>query len=129
MRGKNGFSGFGISSLLTVFAVLCLTVFAVLSVSTVQAHQRLSEKSIAADQSYHRADAAAHEMLAKLRNGEQPEGVTREGDVYEYCCVISQTQTLAVRVRVVERSYEILRWQAISTADWETEDRLPVWQG
>lgn len=129
MRGKSGFSGFGISSLLVIFAVLCLTVFSVLSVSTVQAHRRLSEKSIAADEDYYRADAAAHEVLAAIRSGGCPEHVTREGDIYEYHCVISQTQMLTVRVRVVGQSYEILRWQAISTADWETEDRLPVWQG
>ena len=129
MSRKSGFSGFGISSLLVIFAVLCLTVFSVLSVSTVQAHQRLSEKSIGADERHYRADAAAHEVLAALRSGSCPENVTREGDVYEYYCVISQTQTLAVRVRVVGNSYEILRWQAISTADWEAEDRLPVWQG
>lgn len=129
MRGKSGFSGFGISSLLVIFAVLCLTVFSVLSVSTVQAHCRLSEKSIAADEDYYRADAAAHEVLAAIRSGSCPEHVTREGDIYEYHCVISQTQMLTVRVRVVGQSYEILRWQVISTADWETEDRLPVWQG
>ena len=53
MRGKNGFSGFGISSLLVIFGVLCLVVFAVLSVATVQAHGRLSEKSLAAEEGYY----------------------------------------------------------------------------
>ena len=129
MRGKNGFSGFGISSLLVIFGVLCLVVFAVLSVATVQAHGRLSEKSLAAEEGYYQADAAAHRVLAELRSGILPENVTQNGEIYEYYCAISQTQTLAVRVRIQGQSYEILRWQAISTEDWEAEDKLPVWQG
>ena len=112
-----------------IFAVLCLTVFALLSISTVQAHEKLSEKSISADESYYRADAAAQEVLAKLRNGEHPENVTREGNIYEYYCIISQTQALMVRVEVVGQNYKILQWQAVSTTDWQAEDRLPVWQG
>ena len=129
MNGRKGFSGFGISSLLVIFGVLCLTVFAVLSIATVQAHGRLSEKSLGAEEGYYQADAAAHQVLAKLRTGILPENVTQNADVYEYYCIISQTQTLAVRVRIWGQSYEILRWQAISTEEWKAEDKLPVWQG
>ena len=68
-------------------------------------------------------------MLAELRSGVVPENVAQNGEIYEYYCAISQTQTLAVRVRIQGQSYEILRWQAISTEDWEAEDKLPVWQG
>ena len=42
---KISFPGVGVSSLLTIFAVLCLTVFALLSLSTVQAQTRLAETS------------------------------------------------------------------------------------
>ena len=38
-------SALGISSVLVIFAVLCLTVFAVLSVSTVQAQLRLADST------------------------------------------------------------------------------------
>ena len=119
----------GLSSLLVIFAVLCLTVFAILSVSTVSAHQRLAESSRSAVTGYYRADSQAEEILARLRSGEIPQGVSREDDRYTYACPISETQTLVVCVEVKDGAYQILRWQAISTADWETEDRLPVWNG
>lgn len=117
----------GASSLLVIFAVLCLTVFALLSVSTVQAHQRLSEKSASSIEEYYAADSAAEEILAMLRAGEIPEGVKEENGVYTYVCLISETQALAVKVKVSGADYTILRWQAISTADWKADDTLPVW--
>lgn len=46
----------GGSSLLVIFAVLCLTVFALLSLSTVQADGRLSQTSAEAAQAYYAAD-------------------------------------------------------------------------
>ena len=120
----------GAVSLLTIFAVLCLTVFALLSLSTVQADQRLSDKSFAAVAGYYAADCAAEESLAQLRAGEVPEGVTAyEGGIYRYGCPISDTQTLVVEVAVEDTDYTIIRWQARSTADWVADDSLPVWDG
>ena len=120
----------GAVSLLTIFAVLCLTVFALLSLSTVQADQRLSDKSFAAVAGYYAADCAAEEILAQLRAGEVPEGVTAyEGGIYRYGCPISDTQTLVVEVAVEDTDYTIIRWQARSTAEWVADDSLPVWDG
>lgn len=120
----------GAVSLLTIFAVLCLTVFALLSLSTVQADGRLSDKSFAAVAGYYAADCAAEEILAQLRAGEIPEGVTAyEGGLYRYGCPISDTQTLVVEVAVEDTDYTIIRWQARSTAEWVADDSLPVWDG
>ena len=57
----------GASSLLVIFAVLCLTIFALLSVSTVQADGRLSDHAAKAVVNYYEADAKAEEILAKAR--------------------------------------------------------------
>ena len=119
----------GIGSLLTVFAVLCLTVFALLSVSTVQADTRLSEKSMEAIKGYYEADCRAEEMLAQLRAGQIPEGVAEEKGVYAYQCPISDTQSLYIRVRIEENRYEILQWQLVSTVDWQADEKIPVWDG
>lgn len=120
----------GAVSLLTIFAVLCLTVFALLSLSTVQADERLSDKSFAAVQGYYAADCAAEEILSLLRAGEIPEGVTAyDGGIYRYGCPISETQTLAVEVAIDGTDYTIIRWQARSTAEWVADDSLPVWDG
>lgn len=119
----------GIGSLLTVFAVLCLTVFALLSVATVQADCRLSEKSMAAVTGYYESDCRAEEILAQLRAGVTPEGVAEENGIYSYSCTISETQALTVRAKVDGEHFEILQWQAVSTVNWQANDKIPVWEG
>lgn len=119
----------GGASLLVVFAVLCLTTFALLSLSTVQADNRLAQSSANAVASYYRADCQAQEILAQLRAGNQPPGVTAEGDVYSYICPISDTQNLAVTVRITQANYAILSWKAVSADKWEPDNRLHLWDG
>ena len=74
----------GGSSLLVMFCVLCLTTFAVLSLSTVRAGDRLAEASMEAVQEYYEADQEAERMLAKLRSGEIPEGEVLPTDQNRY---------------------------------------------
>lgn len=119
----------GGSSLLVIFAVLCLTVFAMLSLSTVQADKRLSDASAAAVSEYYAADCRAEEILAQLRTGQVPEGVRVKADTYSYTCSISETQELQVEVRIRENGWEVLRWQAVSTARWSEDETLSLWDG
>ena len=128
-KRKTPFPPIGVSSLMVIFSVLCLTVFALLSVSTVRADQRLSEAAAKAVEGYYQADCEAEGILARLRQGEHPESVTAYNDIFAYTCTISDTQTLVVEVQVDGTDYNILRWQAVSTADWQASDQLPVWQG
>lgn len=119
----------GGSSLLVIFAVLCLTILALFGLSTVQTDRRLAEASRKAVLGYYEADTEAEEILALLRQGTIPEQVTQKGDRYSYQCEISQVQALAVEVQVNGSVYQILRWQLISTTEWETEDGMNVWSG
>lgn len=119
----------GASSLLVIVAVLCLTVFALLTLSTVQADMRLSKQAAAAVTGYYEADCEAETILARLRLGERPQGVTEHEGIYSYACPISEVQTLEVSVALEGTEYRILRWQAVSTARWEADDSLPVWDG
>ena len=128
-KSSISFPAVGGSSLLVIFAVLCLTVFALLCLSTVQAGARLSAASAAAVEGYYQADCQAEEILARLRAGEVPEGVSAHGDTYQYECEISDTQALVVEVQVQDGTYSVLRWQAVSTVDWEADDALQVWDG
>ena len=122
-------------SLLVVFAVLCLTVFALLSLATVQADVRLADASAKAVSDYYAADCQAQEILARLQNGEQPEGVTFSGSGLlraEYTVPISENQELQVSVvlrGIAHREYEIERWQAVSSGDWEFDNGLDLWDG
>ena len=129
-EGKNPAPVVGGSSLLVIFAVLCLTVFAVLSLAQAQADRRLAQNSWSAVTGYYRADCQAQEILSRLRAGERPQGVTEEGEnVFSYACPISDAQTLEVRVRLTGENYEILSWRAVFTADWQADEDLDLWDG
>lgn len=119
----------GASALLTVFAVLCLTVFALLSLSTVRANGRLSDRAAQAVSDYYAADCRAQEILARLRDGRMPEGVSQTGNIFTYTCPVSDSRELAVEVAVDGSDFQILRWQAVSAQPWQAEDDLPVWDG
>jgi len=129
MRKSDTPAAVGGSSLLVIFAVLCLTIFALLSLSTVQADGRLTEISAKSVKQFYAADRQAEEILADLRNGIIAEGVKKEGDCYFYICPVSDTQILQVAVRVTGTEYEILKWQTKSSANWEADDNLHVWDG
>lgn len=128
-KRKNTGAVVGASSLLVIFAVLCLTVFALLGLSTVQADRRLSQTSAQAVSDWYQADLEAQRILARLRSGELPEQVSVEGDLYCYRCPITQTQQLCVAVRRSGEEWIVERWQAVYSADWDNDDSLNVWDG
>lgn len=116
----------GAGSLLTIFAILCLTVFAVLSLSSALAEKRLAEASARSVSAYYQADTEAEEIFARLTNAEKPAGVETDGERFYYSCPISERQSLEVCLYGAEGEWSVLSWQA--TAHTEEEDNtLPVW--
>ena len=107
----------GGSSLLVIFAVLCLTVFALLSMSTVKGDTNLSKKSVKAIEEYYTADSLAEEVLALIRSGNAPSGIKRDGNKYSYECRINSTSVLCVELIADGDDYEVTRWQTVSTLD------------
>ena len=129
MNNKRPFPAIGGSSLLVIFSVLTLTIFALLGLSTVQADSRLAEASSQSVTAYYQANLQAHQILAQLRNGELVDNVEISGNSYRYHCPISDTQALFVTVELDGNTFTIQRWQAASTSDWIPDDSLPVWDG
>lgn len=120
----------GGSSILTIFAVLCFIVFALLSLSTAKADSGLAERSVEAVSRYYEADTEAESILANLRKGELPEGVTDEGGgKFSYACPIDDNQKLQVTVQLSGSDFKILRWQKEYTGEWKTDDTIKVWGG
>lgn len=119
----------GGASLLVVFAVLCLTVFALLSLTTIRADERLSEASAKAVSDYYAADFEAERVFAELRAGEWPDCVSIDGNIYSYECPISETQSIFVELERSGNGFTVLRWQAASSAEVELDENLPVWDG
>lgn len=127
----------GGSSLLVIFAVLCLTIFALLGLSTAQADKRLSDASVQSVTAYYQADTQAEEIFARLRTGITdtkegkeglPDGVICKGDLYQYSCPISETQTLWVELKKDGQNWTVLRWQAVANSR-PHETQPEVWDG
>ena len=123
-------------SLLVVFAVLCLTVFALLSLTTVRADVRLADASAQAVSDYYAADCQAQEILARLRAGETPDGVTwsspMEGGETEYSYTVSISNPQELQVEVLlwpDGRWSVQRWQAAAAGGWEIDEGLEVWDG
>jgi hypothetical protein len=107
----------GGSSLLTIFAVLCLTTFTLLALSTAQANKRLNDASVQAVSDYYAADFLAEEIFARLRQGDLPSEVLVNENIYTYTCTISDTQKLVVELKKEKEAWIVLRWQAISAIE------------
>ena len=133
MSRKTGSTGvsMGGSSLLAIFAVLCLVTFAVLGLATVRADQRLMTDMMNAIDYYYQADSKAQLMLSELRDGWEPMGVTEIDDgVYVWTVDSPNGLILDCRVRIYpDGEYEILRWATARETEWQGDFSLPVWTG
>lgn len=103
----------GVASLLVIFAALCLTVFALLTISNSDADRRLAEVSADAVRDYYAADSEAEHIFAELRAGNVPENVTVNGNLYTYVCPISGKLSLYVELLNLGNEWKVLQWQAI----------------
>lgn len=116
----------GGSSLLVIFAVLCLTVFALLGLATVTADKRLADDSYEAVKAYYQADCEAEKILGEIREGRMPEGVVKENQSYSYSCPISETQELRVVVKVDGGTYAVEQWRIVSTVQWQPDEYIDL---
>ena len=130
MRKEEHFSptAVGASSLLVIFGVLCLTVFALLSISSVLAERRLADAAVDSVTAYYEADLQAEEVFARLRCGETVPGVRETDGIYEFQIAVSQRQALSVALQQEGADWVVLRWQTV-TSEEELEDTLNVWKG
>ena len=80
-------------------------------------------------EAYYEADCMAEELYARLRLGELPAEVMQEGDTYTYVCPVSETNELQVVLYKTGEQWEVIRWNVVSTAAWESDVSLDLWDG
>ncbi len=118
----------GGSSLLVIFTVLCLTVFAVLTLSTVLSKKGMSDKMASSVEEYYEADLKAEEIIASLRKGDVPGTVKKRGSTFSFECPVNDDKKIYVKVKVLsEDEIKILSFKEVSTALWESDDSLVLW--
>ena len=116
----------GAGSLLATFAILCLTVFALLSLTTARRDQRLSDSAHQSVTQFYAADLQAQEIFARLRAGEAPSQVSEDHGTYTYSIPISQHSRLDIALENTGEHWSILRWQLIAELP-ENDQPLGVW--
>lgn len=132
----------GSASIVVVFCVLCLTIFAVLSLITANSEAKLADKSAEAVSAYYAADyvcsekACAIAEAAKLGTAEDTAAalgaeVCPDGNalLITYSEEISPTQALFVSLSVENGEMQVLQWQACDTDVWTFDDTIEVWDG
>ena len=133
--------GIGSASVVLVFAVLCLTVFALISYTAAGNDKALTDAEARLVKEYYEADTLAELVLAELIAADTiPDSVRGveitarwDGDMLvetaEFSCVVSDGRELYVKVAFYGDSYDILNWRMRHTGEWRPNDDLPVWLG
>ena len=148
--------GIGAATLLCVFVVLFLTIFAALSVITARSEAQLAEKFSASVTAYYdaessaarwtgqiadtvKAESAPDNFLARLRTVSAPDitvtGLCQEDGgtviISAETCISAETgRNLAVTLRISpDAAVTITEWRAFSASErkWEANDGLDLW--
>lgn len=140
-------SGVGGSSIIMVFAVLCLTVFAVLTLMTAKTEFDTSQRLNESIKNYYRADHKASEFVAALqsadniieiqvianKNGAVCEAMTdTDSGIFlfvDYSVPIDESQDLSIRLEITPGSntevcINIVKWISVYTDEWSSETSL-----
>lgn len=128
----------GAVSLVMIFAVLCLTVFSVLTLSTATGESRLAQATAQHTADYYAADAQATAIAAQLRQGSREPEIEGIPIVYEdasdgqraiFSVPAGQNQALSVVLLLQNQSYAILKWELTYSGDWQADQSIAVWDG
>ena len=134
-------AGIGSASIVLVFAVLCLAIFAVISLVPAMTEQTLIERELSLVNSFYAADTLAEKVLAEIIVADEIPTSVRGIDVFadwdwelmaevvSFSTPVTDTRELSVTVKIGDDSYEILAWHMVDIGLWEIDDFLNVWQG
>jgi len=142
MKERTRGVGVGTISLVMIFAVLCLTVFAMLTLSTANTERILSDRTSSFVKSYYEADSRATAVRAAIlesfKRGVYPESLDgvdikyeqKGGDTFaSYSCEINDVQELIVKLKLSSNIDTVLEWRAGYSQDWAFDDSVDVWDG
>lgn len=147
MQNERKSSGINIgsASIIMVFSVLCLTVFAVLSLITANSEYKLAVKSTDVIKNYYAADNAATEKLAVLKDtfddGDFAAVQTKATELGIICESVGEdvtlsfeekvtdTQALSVKATYTSGDFRIDEWKLISTDEWNADAGFELWDG
>jgi len=133
--------GVGSASIVLVFAVLCLTIFSLITYVVAGNEKAMVDARAELVINYYEADALAeyilHEILTADTIPTTIQGVeihirwdeTLNAKTIYFFCDISEIKVLYVNILLQEDTFDILSWRMYATDDWKFDDTINVWQG
>ena len=124
-RKKTSYSptNIGTSFLLVIFIILCMVIFAVLSLSSALKDYDASKQNAERAAAYYQACNEAEEIRGKIEVQEPSE------TIIEYSVPVNENEALRVILEHTDNTepiYQIKLWKLESTAQWEGSKTLPV---
>lgn len=126
MKNNEVNSGFGISTLVMIFMVLCLSIFATLTYLQANYNYNQSLKILESKKEYYDADYKAslvyEELKQAIENDEinnllNKENIEYVDDVYCYNINVNDTKTLVVELKYEDGDLKVKRWQEVVNYD------------
>ena len=133
--------GVGSASIILVFAVLCLTIFSLITFVVAGNEKALVDAKVELVSGYYTADCLAEviliDILAADTIPESAQGVNiytgwDEGlgvETTYFFCPISDIKALYVNLVIRDDSFDILSWRMYDTDDWIYDDSINIWTG
>ena len=133
--------GVGSASIVLVFAVLCLTIFSLITYVVAGNEKSLTNAKAELVTGYYKADAAAELILAEIIAADTTPDLVRGVNIYTgwdeklgvettyFHYPISDIKALYVNVVKQDDSFEILSWRMYDTDEWEIDNSVNVWTG
>ena len=138
--GKGGM-GVGSASIVLIFAVLCLTIFTIITYMVSNNERALIDAKAELVIGYYKADALAEQILQDLLDSDATPDRLHGVDIntkfnedldvettYFYCR-ISDIKSLYVNLVIRDDSFDILSWRMYAMDEWEFDDTMNVWSG
>ena len=138
--GKSGI-GVGSASIVLVFAVLCLTVFSLITFVVAGNEKSLVDAKAKLVTGYYDADTLAELILADILAADNIPEVVRgveintgfneqfNAEATYFLCDISESKALYVSLLIQNDSFDILSWRMYDKEGWESDESIIVWTG
>jgi len=138
---NKGGIGVGSASIVLVFAVLCLTVFSLITFVVASNDKALVDAETDLVTGYYEADTLAEHILAELLKADTLPSEVRgiainsqwndelDMETTYFMCPISDVKALYVNIAFHDDSFDILSWRMWDTDDWMIDTTINVWSG
>jgi len=138
-RINSGGIGNGAASIILVFAVLCLTIFTLITLTTASAEKRLSDEAARMVLGYYEADTLAEHVYAEIMASGRPPSSVLGVDInvteangqtlVSFVCPVNDRKELAVELAYDGTNYEITVWKLNDTVEWDSGNNRTFFEG